>query len=131
MEMIACIVIGSSLILGSIALAFLRRPEWVPEGESAPIAGEAIAQCTHTQLLLRRTINLLLFLSGLMIIATGFIPHEKAAGVALAKTWGMLWAGVILLLLVVLVLACFEAGSTIVGYRRAIPDAALRSFRRD
>jgi hypothetical protein len=120
METIACTLGGLILIVTSLALARLKSPQWLRLGE-----GEQAAQRQResVQSLIRRANNAVLGVTGGLIIATGWVPH--------GKTWMMLWGGVIIALFVAIVLAGFDACSSLVGYKRSIPEVARRSFSRE
>ena len=64
--------------------------------------------------------NSLLIAIGAIILATAFVAH--------GKVWMLLWSGVLLLLLICIFLAMLDAYSSLASYKRALPEAARRSF---
>lgn len=68
----------------------------------------------------RRCTNILLGLTGTLVFFCAFVPH--------GRTWMALWLLIFLALLTALLLAGLDAISSMIGYRKAIPEAARRSF---
>lgn len=120
MESIACVVGGVCLIGTGLALFWLRPPNWQSDGELADVNRKAIERWSGVQRLVRLSNNSLLILIGGLIVTTAFVPH--------GRVWMLLWSAILVLLLVCILLAMLDAFSSLVGYRRALPEAARRSF---
>ncbi len=112
-----CIVVGTSLITVSLLLSKLRPPEWPKDETRADVDLRRWASFQRT---VRKLNNLLLALIGVLITSTGLIAQGQA--------WMILWLCILLLLMIVVLLACLDAFTSMTGYRRAVPEAARRSF---
>jgi hypothetical protein len=61
-------------------------------------------------------------LIGVGIAGTGMLPRGNA--------WLLLWFAILVALLVCILLAFLDALASLAGYKRAVPEAARRSFSR-
>ena len=120
MESWGCIVIGMALIASSALLSRLRPPDWTKVGPVAPQSDASMERWSSFQRTIRLINNLLLALIGVLIGVTGLMAHTQ--------TWMIVWLCVLLLLMIVVLLACLDAFTSMTGYRRAVPEAARRSF---
>lgn len=120
MELIACVVGGMFLVGCGVGLFRLRPPNWQNDGDLTDEHRRAIERWAVVQRVVRTMNNSLMILIGCLIAATGFIPH--------GKPWMLVWGGVLVLLLVCILFAMIDAFSSLAGYRRALPEAARRSF---
>jgi len=60
---------------------------------------------------------------GAGIAASGMVPRGSA--------WLVLWTAILVALLVCILLAFLDALASLAGYKRAVPEAARRSFSRN
>lgn len=120
MEFIACLAGGIALMVCGVALFWLRPPNWQSDGDLVDQHRVAIQRWARVQIAVRWANNVLLVAIGGLIAATAFVPH--------GRTWMLFWSGILLLLLVCILLAMIDAMSSLAGYRRALPEAARRSF---
>jgi hypothetical protein len=120
MEFTACLVGGLSLIGCGVALGWLRPPNWQSEGEMVGHQRAAIEWWAKVQRFVRTLNNGMLILIGGLIASTAFIPH--------GHTWMLVWCGILVLLFGCILLAMVDAMSSLAGYKRALPEAARRSF---
>ena len=102
------------------ALFWLRPPNWHSDGEFTEEHRLAIEKWGGIQRFVRYANNSLLILIGSIIVATAFVEH--------GKVWMLLWSGILMLLLLCIFLAMIDAYSSLASYRRALPEAARRSF---
>lgn len=121
MESIACIVGGLGLIACGLGLFRVRAPNWQDDGELAEEERRAIERWSKVQRIVRYLNNSLLMAIGASIAATAFIPH--------GRRWALAWVAIFVALLVCILLASIDAFSSLAGYRRALPEAARRSFQ--
>ncbi len=120
MESWVCFLIGVALVISSAMLSRLRPPDWTKIGPIAPESEASLERWSRFQRAIRFINNLLLALIGVLIGATGLMAHTQ--------TWMIVWLSVLLLLMIVVLLACLDAFTSMTGYRRAVPEAARRSF---
>lgn len=120
MELVFCITGGLAMIGGGIALAFVRSPQWALDADTSTKSGRTLQRVIGFQRGVRRSTNILLGLTGGIMLLCAFVPH--------GRTWMALWLLIFLALLAVMLLAGLDAISSMVGYRQAIPEAARRSF---
>ena len=120
MELILCISGGLLMMGGAVGLAFVRPPQWVFEGEARTQGVKSIQRVAGFQRGVRRCINILLGLTGGVMFFCAFVPH--------GRTWMALWLLIFVALLITVALAGLDAISSMVGYRKAIPEAARRSM---
>ena len=120
MEIFACLIGGAALIACGMALSRLRPPDWQSDGELTEIHQRAIARWAVLQRVVRIMNNSLLGIIGGAIMASVFVPH--------GRVWMLLWCAILVLLLVCILFAMIDAFSSLAGYRRALPEAARRSF---
>lgn len=120
MESFVCLVGGSLLAIVGIALFKLRPPNWQNDGELSEHEGRAIRRWYWVQRVVRFCNNIVIVAIGVQIAATSFIPHGRA--------WMAVWSVILLLLLLCIFLAMVDAMGSLAGYRRALPEAARRSF---
>ncbi len=123
METMACLVCGLGLIISGIGLRYLSPPDWQVDGELLEEQRRALQGWSRFQRRIRQWNNAQLGLTGACILVTAWVPH--------GKTWFLLWCGILLLLFSCCVLAMLDALSSVAGYRRALPEAARRSFGND
>jgi hypothetical protein len=122
MEFAACLTGGLGLMICGMALFSLRPPNWKNDGELLEIHRTVIERWALLQRIVRWLNNLMLIVIGGLIAATAFVPH--------GQVWMLLWSVILLLLLVAILFAMVDAFSSLAGYRRALPEAARRSFSR-
>ncbi len=123
MELVACLVGGLCLIACGLGLFRLHPPNWQNDGDLTDDHRRAIQRWSGVQRVVRAMNNSLMILIGCLIASTGFVPHGRA--------WMLLWGGVLVMLLVCILFAMIDAFSSLAGYRRALPEAARRSFSAD
>jgi hypothetical protein len=122
METIACLLGGAALLFSGIGLSRLRAPDWTMGHDTAADAKRIIARWAKFQRSVRTLNNGLLMTIGIIMSASGFVPH--------GNLWVAMWFLILLILLVCIFLAFLDALSSLAGYREAIPEAARRSFGR-
>lgn len=122
MEIVACTVGGLALIGCAIALFKMSPPDWHADGDLVDSEHRALARWARVQRTVRLANNSLLAIIGLGILASSFVPR--------GQMWLFLWSAILLLLLVCIGFAMLDALSSVAGYRRALPEAARRSFSR-
>ena len=127
MESIACIIAGVGLIASGLALFRLRQPNWQDEGDLSDQNRPAIEWWSNLQSFVRNANNILLILMGLMIFASSFFPHGQGSK-SDDRTWMFMWIAILGLVLICIFLAMVDAMSSLAGYKRALPEAARRSF---
>jgi len=115
-----CIVSGLGLIASSVLLSRLRVPDWSNEHDVGSSSHAAAMKWSAFQRGVRKTNNVLLAGTGILICTAGLLEH--------GQVWMIVWLGVVLLLMIVFLLACIDAFSSMTGYRRTVPEAARRSF---
>ena len=120
MEFAACLIGGLGLMICGAALFWLRPPNWKNDGELLDIHRTVIERWALLQRIVRWLNNSLLIAIGGMIAATAFVPH--------GRVWMVLWSVILLLLMIAILFAMIDAFSSLAGYRRALPEAARRSF---
>ena len=120
MESMLCITGGLVMISGAIGLAFLRPPQWMLGMDTSTKGGQSMERVIAFQRGVRRCTNILLALTGGLVFSSAFVPH--------GRSWMALWLLIFIALLAALMLAGLDAISSMVGYRKAIPEAARRSF---
>ena len=120
MEFIACLVGGIAFIGCSFGLSRLRPPNWQADGDLVEVERAAIQWWARVQVGIRRINNSLICLVGVLIISAGCVPHGQA--------WVILWSAILVLLMICIMLAMVDAISSFAGYKRALPEAARRSF---
>lgn len=113
---------GGLVMIGAIALAFVRTPQWMDHSDPASKRGQVIQRWGGIQRVIRRCINAVLGLIGALVFACAFVPQGRA--------WMAMWLFVFLALLTALLLAGLDAICSIAGYRQAVPEAARRSLAR-
>jgi hypothetical protein len=123
MEMYACLLGGAALVLSGLALSRLAPPDWAADVDPAFDEGQSIARWSAFQWRVRRWNNFLLVLIGTGIAASGLMPR--------GNEWLMLWFAILVALLVCILLAFLDALASLAGYKRAVPEAARRSFSRN
>ena len=116
-----CIVTGTALVAVGIALFRIRQPNWKDEGDLVEHHRVAIERWSKVQLYVRSINNCLVILIGTLIFASAFLDRGR-------KIWGICWLVILALLMVCIILAMIDALSSFAGYRRALPEAARRSF---
>lgn len=122
---VVCIVTGMALVGAGIALFRLRQPNWKDEGDLVEHHRVVIERWSLVQRYVRSINNCLLILIGGLIVATAFINREVSGG---GRMWGLTWIAIMVLLLGCILLAMIDALSSLAGYKRALPEAARRSF---
>lgn len=120
MEDIACIIGGSLLVLSAFWLSRLSPPDWTESGDMSEEPQRAIARWALVQRSVRITNNVLLAIIGGAIAASAFVPH--------GRTWILLWCTILAAVMLCIFLAMLDAVSSLASYRRALPEAARRSF---
>ena len=120
MELILCISGGLLMMGGAIGLAFVRAPQWMLDMDTTTRGARSIKRVAGFQRAVRRCINILLGMTGGVMFVCAFVPH--------GRTWMALWLLIFLSLLTTLVLAGLDAISSMVGYRKSIPEVARRTF---
>ena len=120
METVLCIGGGLVMISGAIGLAFLRAPQWIFGIDTSTIGGRSMQRVVNFQSGVRRSTNILLGLTGGLVLCSAFVPH--------GRSWMALWLLIFLALLVTVILAGLDAISSMIGYRKSIPEVARRSF---
>lgn len=129
MESIACIAGGICLVACGIALFRLRPPNWKNDGELVDLVNiKAIEWWSTVQRLVRVANNSLMIFIGIAIASTAFIPHGAQATRDSGRAWMLAWGVILVLLLFCILFAMIDAFSSLAGYRRALPEAARRSF---
>ncbi len=123
MEFLACIVGGAFLIVCGVGLSKLRPPDWQSDGDLADAHRSALARWSFIQRVVRLVNNSLLALIGVAIMVSSIVPH--------GRSWMILWSVILMLLLLSIMLAMLDALSSLASYRRALPEAARRSFSSD
>ena len=111
---------GGLVMLGAVALAFVRTPQWMGDADPASKRGQTIQRWGGFQRVIRRCINAMLGLAGALVFACAFVPQ--------GRTWLAMWLFVFLALITALLLAGLDAVCSVAGYRQAVPEAARRSF---
>ncbi len=119
-EDFACIIGGTLLIFCAYWLSRLSPPDWSESGEMLDEPQRAIARWTMVQKFVRTTNNILLALVGGAIASAAFVPH--------GRTWILLWCCILAAVMLCIFLAMLDAVSSLASYRRALPEAARRSF---
>ncbi len=122
METIACLLGGAALMLCGLGLSRLRIPDWSLGEDSANQAKRAVARWGKFQRIVRALNNGLLMAMGVIMAASGLVPH--------GSVWVVLWFSILVVLMTCILLAFLDALSSLAGYREAIPEAARRSFGR-
>ncbi len=120
MEFAACLIGGLALMVCGGALFRLRPPNWHSDGELLGAHRTVIERWGMVQRVIRLLNNSLLIVVGVMIFSTAFLAH--------GRLWMVMWSLILLLLLLAIVFAMVDALSSLAGYRRALPEAARRSF---
>lgn len=120
---IACILAGATLMICGAALSRLRPPDWHNVTKMGEEPLRAIAKWASIQRMIRFANNSLLSMIGGAIIGSVFVPR--------GQVWVGLWCLILLMLLVCILLAMFDAFSSFAGYRRALPEITLRSLKLD
>ena len=120
MEFAACLVGGVALMICGAGLFRLRPPDWQADGELSEDELRAILRWSLTQRIVRILNNSLMILIGGLIVSTAFVPH--------GHTWMLIWSVILLSLMMCILLAMIDAFSSLAGYKRALPEAARRSF---
>ena len=120
MEFTACVTGGLALIGCGIALFRLRPPNWQNDGDLLESHRTALQRWSIVQSVVRSLNNSLMILIGILITATAFLSR--------GELWIVMWSLVLVLLLLCIVLAMVDACGSLAGYKRALPEAARRSF---
>ncbi|GAB5405317.1 MAG: hypothetical protein Aurels2KO_35480 [Aureliella sp.] len=120
MEDIACIAGGLLLIVSAYYLSRLSPPDWTESGEMLDEPQKAIARWATVQKFVRITNNVLLAVIGGAIATAAFVPHGRG--------WILLWCCILAAVMLCIFLAMLDAVSSLASYRRALPEAARRSF---
>lgn len=115
-----CIIVGVSLIAAGLAMFLIPQPNWKDEGELVEHHRVAIERWSKVQRYVRKGNNTLIVLIGVLIYASAFMERNR--------TWGYLWLAILGLVMLCIVLAMIDAMSSLAGYKRALPEAARRSF---
>lgn len=127
MESAICLIGGGLLVICGVALFWLRPPNWQDDGDLVDYHLKAIRRWGMFQRFVRFLNNLLLVSIGVLIVTTAFIPHGPED--PSRRTWMSVWSIILLMLLACIILAMVDALSSLAGYKRALPEAARRSFR--
>ena len=122
MEMYTCLLAGTALVLSGLALSRLAPPDWAADVDPAFDEGKSLARWSAFQWRVRRSNNILLVMIGSAIATSGMLPRGNA--------WLVLWFAILVALLVCILLAFLDALASLAGYKRAVPEAARRSFSR-
>ena len=122
MEMYTCLLAGAALVASGLALSRLAPPDWAADVDPELDEGKSLARWSAFQSRVRRSNNFLLVLIGTAIAASGLLPRGNA--------WLVLWFAILVALLVCILLAFLDALASLSGYKRAVPEAARRSFSR-
>ncbi len=120
MEQIACIVGGMLLIACAYGLTRLKPPDWFAGGGEE---SKTLLRWSAVQRGVRNVNNAMLAVVGVAIVSTAFIQQMPIKLVV--------WSGVLVLLMISIVLAMADAVSSLMGYRRALPEAARKSLSKD
>lgn len=123
MEMYACFLAGAALVISGLGLSRLAPPDWGADVDPAFDERKSLARWSAFQWRVRRSNNFLLVLIGAAIAASGTLPRGNA--------WLVLWFAILVALLVCILLAFLDALASLAGYKRAVPEAARRSFSRN
>ncbi len=123
MEIYACWLGGAALVLSGLALSRLAPPDWAADVDPAIEERQKLARWSAFQWRVRRSNNFLLIMIGACIAASGMLPRGNA--------WLVLWFTIMVALLVCILLAFLDALTSLAGYKRAVPEAARRSFSRN
>jgi hypothetical protein len=121
--MYTCLFAGAVLVLSGLGLSRLAPPDWAADVDPAFDEGKSVARWSAFQWRVRRSNNFLLVLIGTAIAASGMLPRGNA--------WLVLWFAILVALLVCILLAFLDALASLAGYKRAVPEAARRSFSRN
>lgn len=119
-EDIACITGGSLLIASAFWLSRMAPPDWTTHGELLDESQRAIARWATLQRVVRGINNFMVAIIGGAIAAAAFVPHTRY--------WMLLWCAILAAVMFCIFLAMLDAFSSLAGYRRALPEAARRSF---
>ncbi len=120
MEDIACIIGGTLLVFSAYWLSRLRPPDWTESGDMLEEPQRAIARWATVQKYVRLANNVMLAIIGGAIATAAFVPH--------GRTWILLWCCILAAVMFCIFLAMLDAVSSLASYRRALPEAARRSF---
>ncbi|MEZ6136805.1 MAG: hypothetical protein R3C53_18065 [Pirellulaceae bacterium] len=120
MDTVACLVGGAALIACAVGLTYLRPPNWQEDGELLDEHQRAIEYWARVQRVVRQLNNGLLGIIGGAIMASVFVPR--------GRVWMLLWGVILVMLLICILFAMIDAFSSMASYRRALPEAARRSF---
>lgn len=121
MEFAVCILAGLCLIGSGAYLFKLRPPNWTSDGDLTAEHLKVIERWAGVQRIVRFLNNSLLILIGVAICSVAFVPH--------GRVWMLGWGLILVMLLVCILFAMIDAFSSLAGYKRALPEAARRSFR--
>ncbi len=121
--MYTCLLAGAALVISGLALSRLAPPDWAADVNPEFDEGKSVARWSAFQGRVRRSNNFLLVLIGAAIAASGMLPRGNA--------WLVLWFAILVALLVCILLAFLDALASLAGYKRAVPEAARRSFSRN
>jgi hypothetical protein len=122
MEMYTCWLAGAALVASGLGLSRLAPPNWAADVDPEFDEGKSLERWSAFQGRVRRSNNFLLVLIGTAIAASGMLPRGNA--------WLVLWFSILVALLVCILLAFLDALASLSGYKRAVPEAARRSFSR-
>ena len=117
---VACVIGGLCLIGCGFGLSRLRPPNWEIDGELAEVHHKAITRWSSFQRIVRLLNNSLIMIIGALMIASTLVPR--------GREWMLIWFAILVLLLICILFAMIDAFSSLAGYRRALPEAARRSF---
>ena len=120
METAFCTAFGAAIVIASRWLAVIRQPDWQSDGDLLARPRKELARWATVQHNLRVVNNHTLLVIGLLIALAGWLPHNQA--------WAVLWGSILTLVFFVLVMAVLDAICSVVSYRKALPEAARRSF---
>ena len=120
MEPILCFTAGLVMIASAVGLAFLRAPTWTFDIDATTASGRALERLAGIQQSVRRWTNFLLGITGALVTLSAFIPRGRG--------WMALWCLILIALLSALMLAAVDAILSVVGYRKAVPEAARRAL---
>lgn len=121
MELVLAIS-GGLVMLGAVALALVRPPQWIQESDPNSRRGQMIRRWGGFQRTIRHCINAVIGLAGALVFACAFVPQ--------GRVWMAMWLFVFLALITALVLAGLDALCSVASYRQAMPEAARRSLAR-